>query len=262
MTSELRKRVILAYASLLRTQIQTFKTDTRGRKVALDKMREEFGKNKNLTDTKAIEDAIKLSYDVVNVLKNNVVQGVKHEKNTYGMIFLIIYCDLRVIIISPFSFCLFKMIVLSPVCLCMIFLFIYYDLRVLFVFVCYCVCYYRLFSLFIIRWSVHLCVHECSCVFVLSLSDYLFTTQSLNLIKAKQAECSNQLFKNKSKNSPPKKVPLSFPLPFPSPFLFFWLLKEINTAYFVLSLSKNYKLISTEKLTLTIEERKREGWFY
>eukprot|EP00698_Gefionella_okellyi_P021240 TRINITY_DN6825_c0_g1_i1.p2 TRINITY_DN6825_c0_g1~~TRINITY_DN6825_c0_g1_i1.p2 ORF type:complete len:108 (-),score=12.88 TRINITY_DN6825_c0_g1_i1:80-376(-) len=75
MAVELRKQVLSRYALLLRTQRTVFAGDIRVQTAARARIREEFEKNRDLTDVVAIEKKLKDATQTAKYLKNNIMQS-------------------------------------------------------------------------------------------------------------------------------------------------------------------------------------------
>uniref|UniRef100_A0A1Q3G2X1 Complex III assembly factor LYRM7 n=1 Tax=Culex tarsalis TaxID=7177 RepID=A0A1Q3G2X1_CULTA len=79
----LRKEALKWYKTLQRTKDQVFVGDKRAIEAARQRIREEFIKNKDLTEEKDIKEKIKIAHDVDIELRSAVVQVVKIDENRY-----------------------------------------------------------------------------------------------------------------------------------------------------------------------------------
>ncbi|XP_065093701.1 complex III assembly factor LYRM7 [Ochlerotatus camptorhynchus] len=81
--SGLRREALKWYKTLQRTKDHVFAGDHRAIVAARQRIREEFLKNKNLTEEKDIKEKIKIARDVDVELRGSVVQAVKVHENVY-----------------------------------------------------------------------------------------------------------------------------------------------------------------------------------
>ncbi|XP_055629663.1 complex III assembly factor LYRM7 [Toxorhynchites rutilus septentrionalis] len=81
--SALRREVLKWFKILNRGKDQVFAGDQRAIEAARQKIREEFLKNKDLTDEKEIKEKLKIAQDVDTELRSTVVQAVRVEENVY-----------------------------------------------------------------------------------------------------------------------------------------------------------------------------------
>ncbi|XP_038121255.1 complex III assembly factor LYRM7 [Culex quinquefasciatus] len=79
----LRKEALKWYKTLQRTKDQVFAGDQRAIEAARQRIREEYVKNKDLTNEKDIKEKIKIAHDVDLELRSAVVQAVKIDDNVY-----------------------------------------------------------------------------------------------------------------------------------------------------------------------------------
>eukprot|EP00611_Tribonema_gayanum_P018664 TRINITY_DN3183_c0_g1_i1.p1 TRINITY_DN3183_c0_g1~~TRINITY_DN3183_c0_g1_i1.p1 ORF type:complete len:132 (-),score=32.48 TRINITY_DN3183_c0_g1_i1:90-485(-) len=79
----MRSRVMAGYRSLLRTRLVVFKDDARAIRASKMKLKEEFMKNKNVTDAKKLASLLKGIEEVQQMLLHNVVQGKRNERGNY-----------------------------------------------------------------------------------------------------------------------------------------------------------------------------------
>ncbi|KAG5177216.1 hypothetical protein JKP88DRAFT_170348 [Tribonema minus] len=70
----MRSRVMAGYRSLLRTRLVVFKDDDRAIRASKMKLKEEFMKNKNVTDANKLASLLKGIEEVQQMLLHNVVQ--------------------------------------------------------------------------------------------------------------------------------------------------------------------------------------------
>ncbi|XP_058462831.1 complex III assembly factor LYRM7 [Malaya genurostris] len=81
--SVLRREVLVCFRKLQRTKDKVFAGDRTTIEAARQRIREEFLKNKELTDEKDIKEKINIAKDVDVELRSSVVQAVKVEENVY-----------------------------------------------------------------------------------------------------------------------------------------------------------------------------------
>uniref|UniRef100_A0A182IVI6 Complex III assembly factor LYRM7 n=2 Tax=Anopheles atroparvus TaxID=41427 RepID=A0A182IVI6_ANOAO len=77
--SSLRREALRWYKILQRTKDEVFAGDFRTITAARQRIREEFIKNKDVTDEKEIKEKIKIAKDVEVELRSSVVQAVRKQ---------------------------------------------------------------------------------------------------------------------------------------------------------------------------------------
>ena len=76
---------LAGYRRLLRTVNVVFRNDTYAITQAKIKLKEEFIKQKSVTDRKELDELFKGIDEVDEMLRFNIVQGVKNERGNYEM---------------------------------------------------------------------------------------------------------------------------------------------------------------------------------
>ncbi|XP_075230865.1 complex III assembly factor LYRM7 [Lycorma delicatula] len=85
MASTFRPEVLKIFKQLHKTRKIVFKEDSSALDAARKKINEEFKKNKSISDVDQIEEKIKLSYEVENILRTKVVQATEKKPGTYEL---------------------------------------------------------------------------------------------------------------------------------------------------------------------------------
>ncbi|XP_058125066.1 complex III assembly factor LYRM7 [Anopheles ziemanni] len=81
--SSLRREALRWYKILQRTKNDVFAGDFRTITAARQRIREEFIKNKDITDEKEIQEKIKIAKDVEVELRSSVVQAVRKQPTVF-----------------------------------------------------------------------------------------------------------------------------------------------------------------------------------
>uniref|UniRef100_A0A2M4C3T6 Complex III assembly factor LYRM7 n=1 Tax=Anopheles marajoara TaxID=58244 RepID=A0A2M4C3T6_9DIPT len=81
--SSLRREALRWYKILQRTKNEVFAGDFRTLTAARQRIREEYIKNKDLTDEKEIQEKIKIAKDVDVELRSSVVQAVRKNPTVF-----------------------------------------------------------------------------------------------------------------------------------------------------------------------------------
>ncbi|XP_058838576.1 complex III assembly factor LYRM7 [Topomyia yanbarensis] len=84
--STLRREALMWFKTLQRTKDKVFAGDRTTIEAARQRIRDEFLKNKDLSDEKDIKEKINIAKDVDIELRSSVVQAVQIEKNVYHAI--------------------------------------------------------------------------------------------------------------------------------------------------------------------------------
>jgi len=79
----LRKEALQLYKHLLRTRAMVFANDPIALEITRQKIREGYDKNRSLTEEKDIRKNIQNGYDVILVLKTEVVQAPINDRGNY-----------------------------------------------------------------------------------------------------------------------------------------------------------------------------------
>ncbi|KAI9276388.1 hypothetical protein BY458DRAFT_505746 [Sporodiniella umbellata] len=80
-----KQAVLHAYRSLLKTQKKVFLTDLKAIEAGRKETHFRFMQHKDETNTEILEEKLNLAYQVENLLKKNVLQGVGQEDNTFKL---------------------------------------------------------------------------------------------------------------------------------------------------------------------------------
>uniref|UniRef100_A0A023FPA3 Complex III assembly factor LYRM7 n=1 Tax=Amblyomma cajennense TaxID=34607 RepID=A0A023FPA3_AMBCJ len=82
-TSSARSLVLNSYKSLHRVILQVFQGDPDTIRAARSRVKEEYVKNLNETDSSKIQELLKTAKDVEKVLQTDVIRAVRNEKGNY-----------------------------------------------------------------------------------------------------------------------------------------------------------------------------------
>ncbi|XP_053986998.1 complex III assembly factor LYRM7 [Hylaeus volcanicus] len=85
MGGNLRRQVLCMFKKLHRTRMNTFKGDEHALKVVRNKINEEYKKNKNVTNTAAIEELNKFAQEVEHEVRTTVIQAVEKEPGKFAL---------------------------------------------------------------------------------------------------------------------------------------------------------------------------------
>ena len=77
--------MLSCYRSLHRTRLKVFKGDEQTLEAGRQRIRSEFEKHKNETDTSKIAELISVAESAEKYLRCNVVQGVQTDRGTYRL---------------------------------------------------------------------------------------------------------------------------------------------------------------------------------
>jgi len=83
----LRKAVLNQYKRLMRAQGEVFRDDVKINKKAMEHIREQFRKNRNLKNESEIRNMINMAEDSIQFMKKHLVQGVLNDRNVYELRF-------------------------------------------------------------------------------------------------------------------------------------------------------------------------------
>ncbi|KAH9407609.1 hypothetical protein TYRP_012431 [Tyrophagus putrescentiae] len=78
-----RPEVLRCYKVLLRTRAKVFAGDSGALQLMAAKAREEFDKNRSLTDPEEIKKCLQFGWETAEVLEKTVIQGKLNESGNY-----------------------------------------------------------------------------------------------------------------------------------------------------------------------------------
>ncbi|XP_033324038.2 complex III assembly factor LYRM7 isoform X2 [Megalopta genalis] len=85
MGDSLRRQVLETFKKLHRTRMKTFQGDEHALTDLRNKINEEYRKNKNVTNTAAIEELNKLAQQVEHEVRTNIIQAVEKKPGVFAL---------------------------------------------------------------------------------------------------------------------------------------------------------------------------------